>query len=64
MDKSMKAANAAGGPGDATAKRRAIEQGIAEADANMGVPHDLVTVWLKKLARGQRLPPPIPPVAP
>ena len=49
---------------DDDAKRRAIEQGLAEANAGLGVPHEAVSEWLKKLARGERVPPPIPPETP
>jgi len=46
---------------DDDAKRRAVEQGLAEADAGLGVPHEIVSEWLRKLAKGERTPPPIPP---
>ena len=45
---------------DEDAKRRAIEEGIAEADAGKLVPHEVVDEWLAKLAKGEfDTPPPV-----
>lgn len=49
---------------DDEAKRQAVEQGIAEAEAGLGIPHETVSEWLKKLAKGERAPPPIAPEIP
>ena len=38
---------------DEDRKRKAIEEGIAQADAGKVVPHEIVKVWLQKLANGE-----------
>jgi len=43
---------------DEAAETRAIEEAEAEIDAGHGVPHEQVREWLKKLARGEIVPPP------
>jgi len=37
---------------------RAITEAEAEIDAGLGVPHEKVREWLRKLARGEFIPPP------
>jgi hypothetical protein len=32
----------------------------AEIEAGNGIPHEMVREWLLKLARGEKVPPPIP----
>jgi hypothetical protein len=45
-------------PPDHTAEARLDAQSEAEIDAGKGVPHQRVREWLRKLASGQKLPPP------
>lgn len=44
---------------DDDAKRAAVEKGLADADAGRVVPHERVEEWLNKLAKGERVPPPV-----
>jgi len=46
---------------DEDALLRAIEEGRADIAAGRVVSHQIVVEWLEKLARGERVPPPIPP---
>ena len=45
---------------DEDAKRRAIDEGIADIESGRVVPHEIVREWLKKLANGEfDAPPPL-----
>lgn len=44
---------------DEDAKRCAIRQGLASADAGRVVDHDTVAAWLARLAAGERPPAPL-----
>jgi predicted transcriptional regulator len=46
-------------PLDAAAEAAGDKAAEAEIEAGQGVPHEEVRVWLSKLAKGEKLPPPI-----
>jgi predicted transcriptional regulator len=45
-------------PPDEAAEARADQAAEADADAGRVVPHENVREWLKRLAKGQKVPPP------
>ena len=45
-------------PPDEAEEARLDAQAEAEIDAGLGVPHEKVRLWLMKLAKGERVPPP------
>lgn len=47
-------------PLDEAAETAADAAADAEIEAGKGVPHEVVREWLLKLAKGEKVPPPVP----